>query len=144
MRVTLEWLKKYAEIEESPREVADLLTQQGLEVSECVSVRPRLQGVITSRVVSLEPHPSSQGLWVCRMDTGKENRTVLCGAQNVAVGDCVPLAVPGVAMPGGRVIQATTLHGVFSEGMLCSELELGLSEDHAGIMKLPSDTPPGL
>lgn len=144
MRVTLEWLKKYVEIEESAQEIADLLTQQGLEVSECVSVRPRLQGVITSRVVSLAPHPSSQGLWVCRIDTGKEDRTVLCGAQNVAVGDCVPLAVPGTALPGGKVIEATSLHGVFSEGMLCSELELELSEDHAGIMKLPSDTSPGL
>jgi phenylalanyl-tRNA synthetase beta chain len=140
----LEWLKKYVEIEESAQEIADLLTQQGLEVSECVSVRPRLQGVITSRVVSLAPHPSSQGLWVCRIDTGKEDRTVLCGAQNVAVGDCVPLAVPGTALPGGKVIEATSLHGVFSEGMLCSELELELSEDHAGIMKLPSDTSPGL
>lgn len=144
MQVTLAWLKKYVEIEESAQEIADLLTQQGLEVSECVSVRPQLQGVITSRVVSLEPHPSSQGLWVCRMDTGKEDRTVLCGAQNVAVGDCVPLAVPGTAVPGGKVIEATTLHGVFSEGMLCSELELELSEDHVGIMKLPSDTSPGL
>jgi phenylalanyl-tRNA synthetase beta chain len=140
----LEWLKKYVEIEESAQEIADLLTQQGLEISECVSVRPRLQGVITSRIVSLEPHPSSQGLWICRMDTGKEDRTVLCGAQNVAVGDCVPLAVPGTAIPGGKVIEGTTLHGVFSEGMLCSELELELSEDHEGIMKLPSDTLPGL
>jgi phenylalanyl-tRNA synthetase beta chain len=144
LRVSLEWLKKYVEIEESGQQIADLLTQQGLEVSECVPVRPRLQGVITSRVVSLEPHPSSQGLWVCRMDTGKADRTVLCGAQNVAVGDCVPLAVPGTAIPRGKVIEATTLHGVFSEGMLCSEFELELSEDHAGIMKLPSDTSPGL
>jgi len=144
LKVTLEWLKKYVEIEESGQEIADLLTQQGLEVSECVSVRPHLEGVITSRVVSLEPHPASEGLWVCRMDTGRENRTVLCGAQNVAVGDCVPLAVPGTAIPAGRVIEARTLHGVFSEGMLCSELELELSEDHGGIMKLPSDTSPGL
>jgi phenylalanyl-tRNA synthetase beta chain len=142
--VTLEWLKKYVDIEESAEEVAALLTRQGLEVSEVVPVRPHLEGVITSRVVSLEPHPSSHGLWVCRMDTGKEDRTVLCGAQNVAVGDCVPLAVPGTSIPSGRVIEATTLHGVFSEGMLCSELELELSEDHAGIMKLPKDTSPGV
>ena len=143
MQVTLEWLKKYVEIEEPAQEIADLLTQQGLEVSECLSVRPHLQGVITSRVVSIEPHPSSQGLWVCRMDTGKEDCTVLCGAQNVTVGDCVPLALPGTTLPGGKVIEAATLHGVFSEGMLCSELELELSEDHLGIMKLP-DTSPGL
>jgi len=144
LQVTLKWLKKYVEIEESAQEIADLLTHQGLEVSECVSVKPHLEGVITSRVVSLEPHPSSQGLWVCRMDTGKEDRTVLCGAQNMAVGDCVPLAVPGTVIPGGKVIEATTLHGVFSEGMLCSELELELSEDSTGIMKLPPDTSPGL
>ncbi len=144
MQVTLEWLRRYVEIEESAQEIADLLTRQGLEVSECVSVKPHLEGVITSRVVSLEPHPSSRSLWVCRLDTGREDRTVLCGAQNVAVGDCVPLAVPGSSMPGGKVIEATRLHGVFSEGMLCSELELDLSEDHSGIMKLPPDTSPGV
>ena len=140
----MEWLKKYVEIEESAPEIADLLTRQGLEVSECISVRPQLDGVITGRIVSLEPHPSTQGLWVCRLDTGKENRTVLCGARNVAVGDCVPLAVPGTSIVGGKVIEATTLHGVLSEGMLCSERELELSEDHTGVMKLPSGTSPGL
>ncbi len=144
MRVTLEWLKKYVEIEESAEEIADLLTRQGLEVSECIPVRPRLEGVIAGRIVSLEPHPATKGLWVCRLDTGRENRTVLCGAGNVAVGDCVPLAVPGTAIGGGKRIEATTLHGVFSEGMLCSERELELSEDHTGIMKLPSNTAPGL
>ncbi len=144
MRVTLEWLKRYVEIEETGQEIAELLTRQGLEVSACVSVKPGLQGVITSRIVSLEPHPSVSGLWVCRINTGKEDRTVLCGAGNVAVGDCVPLAVPGTSIPCGRVIEATRLHGIYSEGMLCSERELDLSEDHEGIMKLPSDTSPGL
>ncbi len=144
MQVTLEWLRRYVEIEESGQEIADMLTRQGLEVSECVSVKPHIEGVITGRVVSLEPHPSSKGLWVCRVDTGREDRTVLCGAQNVAVGDCVPLAVPGSSIPSGKVIEATQLHGVFSEGMLCSELELELSEDHSGIMKLPPDTSPGM
>jgi len=144
LRVTLKWLEKYVEIEESAQEIADMLTLQGLEVSECIPVRPRLEGVITSRIVSLEPHPSSQGLWVCRMETGEQNCTVLCGAQNVAVGDCVPLAVPGTSMPDGKVIEAATLHGIVSEGMLCSELELKLSEDNSGIMKLPADTSPGL
>jgi phenylalanyl-tRNA synthetase beta chain len=144
LRVTLEWLKRYVEIEESGQEIAELLTRQGLEVSACAPVKPSLQGVITSRIVSLEPHPSVSGLWVCRIDTGKEARTVLCGAQNVAVGDCVPLAVPGSSVPSGRVIEATRLHGVYSEGMLCSERELDLSEEHEGIMKLPSDTSPGL
>ncbi len=144
MQVTLGWLKRYVEIEESAQEIADLLTRQGLEVSECASVRPRLEGVITARVASLEAHPSSEGLWICRLDTGGEDRSVLCGAQNLAEGDCVPLAVPGTSLPGGKLIEAVTIHGVFSEGMLCSERELELSEDHAGIMKLPADTPPGL
>ena len=144
MRVTLGWLKRYVALEESAQEIADLLTLQGLEVSECTAVRPGLKGVVASRIVSLEPHPSSQGLWVCRMDTGKDERTVLCGAQNLAVGDCAPLALPGTAMPDGRRIEAAALHGILSEGMLCSELELALSEDGAGIMKLPADISPGL
>ncbi len=144
MRVTLGWLKQYVDIEESGQEIADMLTLQGLEVSECLAVRPALQGVITSRIVSIEAHPDSQGLWICRTDTGKGERTVLCGAQNLSVGDCVPLALPGTALPGGKVIEAATVHGIFSEGMLCSERELAFSEDHGGIMKLPSETSPGL
>ena len=144
MRVTLGWLKQHVDIEESGQEIADMLTLQGLEVSECLAVRPALQGVITSRIVSIDAHPESQGLWICRTDTGKRERTVLCGAQNLSVGDCVPLAVPGTALPGGKVIEASTVHGILSEGMLCSERELALSEDHLGIMKLPSETSPGL
>ena len=144
MRVTVGWLKKYVDIEESAQEIADMLTLQGLEVSGCFAVRPCLEGVITSRVVSIEPHPDSQGLWVCRVDTGKGISTVLCGAQNVCAGDCVPLAVPGTCLPDGKVIEAVTLHGVLSEGMLCSESELRLSEDHVGILKLLPGTSPGL
>jgi phenylalanyl-tRNA synthetase beta chain len=143
LRVTLGWLKKHVDIGESAQEIAEMLTLQGLEVSECIAVRPHLEGAITSRIVSVEPHPESQGLWVCRMDTGKEDRTVLCGAQNLCAGDCVPLAVPGASLPSGRVIETATIHGVLSEGMLCSEHELELSEDHTGIMKLSPDTSPG-
>ena len=143
MLVTLRWLRQYVDIEESGEQIADMLTHQGLEVSDCTSIRPRLEGVSTGRVVSVEPHGERESLWVCRLDAGGEERVVLCGAQNVREGDVVPLASPGARLPSGRVIEAVTLHGVYSEGMLCSERELDLSDDHEGILILPADTPVG-
>ena len=141
--VTLKWLQEYVAIEESPEELAELLTRQGLEVSSCDPVRHGFEGVITGRVLSLERHPDVEKLWVCRVDTGTGEITVLCGAQNLQKGDRVPVAIHGARLHGGRVLEAATLHGIFSEGMLCSEKELGFSEDHEGIMLLPADIPVG-
>ena len=143
MLVTLKWLQDYVAIEESPEELAEMLTRQGLEVSSCEPVSPGLEGVITGRIVSLERHPNEDKLWVCCVDPGKGEITVLCGAQNLQQNDVIPLALPGTQLPSGRAIESATLHGIVSEGMLCSEHELRLSEDHEGIMRLPVETPVG-
>jgi len=142
--VTLKWLQDYVDIEEPVEEVADLLTRQGLEVSACFPASRGLKGVITARITSMEPHPEADKIWVCRMDTGKGEKTVLCGAQNVRAEDRVPLALPGTRLPNGKNIEATTIHGILSEGMICSESELGLSEDHEGIMQLSPQIHVGL
>ncbi len=143
MFVTLKWLKEYVDIEESAQEIAELLTFQGLEISDCAPVRTGLDKVITSRIISIDRHPEADKLTVCRMDTGSGESTVVCGAQNISTGDIVPLALPGACLPGEKVIEAASLRGVLSEGMLCSENELSFSEDHHGIMLLPSDTQVG-
>jgi len=144
LRVTWRWLQDYVTLEESAAEIADLLTRQGLEVSACLSAGQGLRGVIAGRIDSVAPHPQVETLLVCSVETARGCSTVLCGARNIRAGDLVPLALPGTVLPGGRKIAASEMHGIFSEGMLCSEQELGLSEDHEGIMLLPSETPVGV
>ncbi len=143
MLVTYRWLQEYVEITESAQEIADLLTRQGLEVSACDPANPGLEGIVTGRILSIEPHPDAERLTVCRLDMGSRSSTVVCGASNIKEGDIVPVAGPGVRLPGDKVIEAATIRGVPSEGMLCSEREMKLSEDHEGIMLLPQDTPVG-
>lgn len=143
MRVTLSWLKQYVEILESAEEIASLLTNQGLEVSSCTPARADFQGVVTCRILSAELHPEVRSLHVCRVDAGSRERVVLCGAPNVVQGAVAALASPGTRLPDGRTIQAADVRGILSEGMLCSEAELGLSEDRAGILLLPDDVPVG-
>ena len=143
MRVTLSWLKDYVEILESGEAIASLLTQQGLEVSSGTPVRPDFEGVVTCRIVSAEPLQKAERLWVCRVDSGRGDRIMLCGAPNVKPGTTAVLASPGARLPGGKTVEAMKIHGILSEGMLCSEAELGLSEDHAGIFLLSGDVAVG-
>ena len=139
MRVTVSWLSRYVEIEESAKEIAERLTQAGLEVSACDHVRPQFEGVITGRILSRVPHPKADRLWVCRMDTGKGNCTLVCGASNVREGDLVPLVLPGGYLSTSASVGVAEIQGIRSEGMLCSENELGLSGDHEGVMILPQE-----
>jgi len=143
VRVTVGWLKEYVDIEEPAEAVADLLTRQGLEVASCEPVCPDLPGVVSGRILSVEPHPAETGLRICRVDAGGGERTVLCGADNVRAGLAAPVALPGARLPGGKTIRAATIHGTLSEGMLCSERDLGLSEEHAGVLLLPDGSPAG-
>jgi len=141
--VSLRWLMDYVALEEPAETVADLLTRQGLEVASCKRACPDLSGIVAGRIVARDRHPEADGLWVCRVDAGAGERTVLCGAENVGVGDRVPVALPGARLPGGKRIEAATIRGVLSEGMLCSEQDLRLSDDAGGIMRLSGSLPPG-
>ncbi|MEW6442715.1 MAG: phenylalanine--tRNA ligase subunit beta [bacterium] len=143
MKVTLQWLQDHIEISDTADEIAALLTHQGLEVSSCTQVRAGFEGVRTCRILSAEIVPGLEKLWTCRLDTGRGEAVVLCGAPNVRVGAVAALAAPGSRLASGQRIQATRIRGVLSEGMLCSEAELGLSEDHSGILLLADDTPLG-
>lgn len=145
MRFPLSWLLEYVDVSEPAEEIASLLTSQGLEVSSVTKIRSEFSGVRSCRILSVEALPGSDRLWVCRVNADQAERQVVCGAPNVASasGACAALAVPGARLPGGRIVEATRVRGVLSEGMLCSEAELGLAESSTGIFLLPDEVQPG-
>src|SRR5207237_9338083 len=101
-------------------------------------------GIVAARSVAAETLPGSDHLSVTKGDDGRGTHQVVCGAQNFQVGDVVPMALPGATLPGGMRIERAKLRGIESEGMLCSARELGLSEDHSGLLLLPRETQPGV
>jgi phenylalanyl-tRNA synthetase beta chain len=135
MNVPESWLRSFCNPALSGRELADRLTMAGVEVEAYEPVGPPFSGVVVGEIVSVERHPNADKLTVCTVDAGGEKLKVVCGAPNVRKGMKVPLARIGARLPGIQ-IQATTIRGVASEGMLCSARELGLSEDHSGLLEL--------
>ena len=139
MKISVRWLRELCPVDLSDDEIARRLTFAGLEVEgrESRSIGP---GVVAARVVTKEPIAGSDHLNVCQVDDGATTHQVVCGAQNYARGDVVPMARVGARLPNGMEIKRAKLRGVESAGMLCSQRELGLSEDHSGLMLLPRDT----
>jgi phenylalanyl-tRNA synthetase beta chain len=116
----------------------------GLEVEEANPVAPGFSGVVVARIVSAEPHPNADKLRVCQVDTGAGSLLqIVCGAPNAAAGINVPLATVGAVLPGELKIGVAKMRGVESSGMLCSARELGLSQDHAGLLVLDTSLAPG-
>jgi len=144
MKISLEWLKDYVEVVLPPAELADLLTHSGLEVEGLTEWRPAFQGVIVGRLDSFRPLPQSDHLSLCSVHDGERDYSVVCGAPNLKAGERVALAVEGATLPGGMKISRTQFQGIASEGMLCSEKELGLSEEGSGVMFLEPEASPGL
>lgn len=140
MKVPLSWLKEYVNFEADAAQVAERLTSAGIEVTALTTVSYDLPGVVVSEILSAEPYPREPNLFVCRVSTGRSTVTVVCGARNFKVGDKVPLATPGTVLPSGRQIQQMEIQGIPSEGMLCAEDELGLSDDHSGLLLLPEQS----
>ena len=139
MQVSLRWLRDYIDIEMSPEELADKVTMAGLEVDSINEVTPGFSSVVVAQILSVKPHPNSDKLSLCQVTTGDEIFPIVCGAQNMRINDIVPLAKVGATIPGGYTIKSSRLRGELSEGMLCSEEELGIGEDATGIMILPKD-----
>jgi len=136
MRVSLQWLRELVEIDLPPKELADKLTMGGLEVEEITPVAGEFTGIVVAHVKSVAPHPNADKLRVTEVDAGTgETLTIVCGAPNVAAGQKVPCALVGAKLPGMEIRKAK-LRGVESSGMLCSARELGLSEDHGGLLIL--------
>jgi len=147
MKVPLSWLRDYVDWPWEPKELARRLTMAGVNIETVERVGEGLSGVIAARVESVEPHPGAPGaLWVAEVETGAGLRRVVAGIANMRPGDIVPYAPPGSVLPGGWRIEARTLHGVVSEGMLLSLSELVLGEkprEGEVILVLPPDTTPG-
>jgi len=144
MLVSLKWLKDYVDIELTAEELAHELTMAGLEVDEIKTIRPQFSGVVVAKILSVKPHTSADRLSLCNVSDGTEIHAVVCGANNIAPGDIVPLAKVGAVITGGYTIKSSVLRGEKSDGMLCSEAELEIGDDASGIMHLPSDLPLGL
>lgn len=143
MIVTSSWIKEFVDFDLSAADLSHRLTLAGLEVDSLEIIGEGLDSVIVARLISVEPHPQADRLTVCQVDTGKETVQVVCGASNHKTGDHVALAQVGSVLPGDFKIKKSKIRGLESQGMLCSERELGLSEESAGILILPEGLPLG-
>ncbi|MDA8108724.1 MAG: phenylalanine--tRNA ligase subunit beta [Betaproteobacteria bacterium] len=142
MQIPESWLRAFVDPALSTEELAHLLTMSGLEVESCAPVAAPFSGVVVARVLSVERHPDADKLSVCRVDAGGAPLQIVCGAPNVRAGMKAPLARVGAKLPGIE-IRAAKLRGVDSQGMLCSARELGLSEDHSGLLEIDPAAPVG-
>ena len=139
MLVSLKWLRDYIDVELTPEEIAVKLTMAGLEVDSIDRITPGFSGVVVAKILSIKSHPNADKLSLCEVSTADQVFPVVCGAKNINEGDIVPLAKVGATIPGGYTIKSSRLRGEISEGMLCSEEELGIGEDATGIMIMPGN-----
>jgi len=139
MLLSLAWLREFTPYEGTPQALADRLTMLGLEIEEIFNPFQAITDVVVGRVLTCAPHPDSDHLSCCTVDVGGETPLpIVCGAPNVAAGQLVPVATVGTTLPGGLTIKKSKIRGQVSEGMICSESELGLAEERSGgILVLP-------
>lgn len=142
MKISYNWLQDYIDLDINPQEVSDKLTYGGLEVEELEHVGSNLEGVVVGKVLTCVDHPNADRLKLCKVDIGNEVKQIVCGAPNVEAGQTVPVATVGTELPivleNGKklVLKKAKLRGVVSEGMICAEDELGISDNHEGILVL--------
>ncbi|MCX6004192.1 MAG: phenylalanine--tRNA ligase subunit beta [Chloroflexi bacterium] len=144
MKAPLKWLKDYVEIDIPYRELAYKLTLAGLEVSDIKVIGDSWDNVVVGKITAVDPHPNAERLRLATVDLGQKQMTVVCGAPNLVVGDKIAFASVGATLMDGHTGKLTELkpakiRGVASEGMVCSEKELGISDNHEGILVLPAD-----
>ena len=121
MRVPLSWLREYVDIQLTPEQLAERLTLLGMEVKGLERWGEDWQNVVVGELLSVEKHPRADRLSLTRVTVGSgEPLEIVCGATNIAVGQRIPVALPGAVLPGGRQIERTEKMGVTSNGMLCS------------------------
>ncbi|MEO0990211.1 MAG: phenylalanine--tRNA ligase subunit beta, partial [Pseudomonadota bacterium] len=139
MKFTLSWLKEHLETTASVDEIAETLTDLGLEVEEVVNPLETLRPFTIGKVLKAEKHPDADRLRVCQVATDQGEKQIICGAPNAREGITVVIAHPGTYVPGiDTTIQIGKIRGVESHGMMCSEREMELSDEHDGIIELPS------
>lgn len=145
MKVSLSWLSEHLDLSARPvAELADLLTFAGVEVEGITERGVSSDRIVVAQVKSFVPHPNADKLRLCQVDDGSgAPRQIVCGAKNFVAGDKVPLALPGAVLPGNFEIKESKLRGELSQGMMCSGRELGIGEDHEGLLILGADAPVG-
>ena len=144
MKVSLRWLSDYIELPtDDPAAIKDALASLGHEVEGIERLSANWTGVVIAEVLTVEPHPDADKIRVCTVTTGGDPIQVICGAWNFDAGAIVPFAVPGAVLPGDFEIGVRTIRGIESNGMICSERELELGDDHTGILVLEPGTPVG-
>src|SRR3954465_9160687 len=140
MKLSFNWLRQYVDLSCTPEELAELLTNTGLEVEKMHARGGNIESVVVAQIKESVQHPNADRLSVCKVDDGSgTERQIVCGAKNYKVGDKVPLALPGAKLPGDFTIKIGKLRGVESQGMMCSAKELDLAEDPEGLLILPPD-----
>ncbi|MBI5574623.1 MAG: phenylalanine--tRNA ligase subunit beta [Elusimicrobia bacterium] len=137
MKISLNWLKEFVDIDVSADELAYRLTMAGIETQAVKNVSVD-KNVIIAKILSVEKHPNADKLFVCEVTDGQNNYKIVCGANNIKFGDIVPLAKIGAKLPDGEIKKAV-LRGVESQGMLCSPVEIKAGDDASGIFILPDD-----
>ncbi len=147
MKVPVKWLKDYIDIDLSPKELAHVLTMSGTE-SGVKCIGESWDGVVIGQIAGIEPHPNADRLRLATVDIGTGKQTVVCGAPNLQIGDKIAFASVGANLIDGHsgeksVLKPAKIRGVESCGMVCSEMELGISKDHEGIVVLPPEAPLG-
>jgi len=149
MKVSLEWLRELVDVDQSAEELAETLTRGGIEVEDVANLNKGFEKVVIGKIVNLIKHPDADRLLVCAVNVGQEEITIVTGAQNLQVGDRIPVALVGSTLPNGLSIRKSKLRGVVSQGMLCSHEELlldatvGLKRSADGILILSPDAPIG-
>jgi phenylalanyl-tRNA synthetase beta chain len=143
MFISLKWLKELVHIPKAitPEELGLRLTLHTVEIDNVIHQAKRFENIVVAKIKEIKKHPQADRLQIATVIFGKESLEVVCGAQNIKAGDLVPLALAGAKFPNGMEIKETEIRGVVSKGMLCAEDELGLGEDHSGIMILKNGKP---
>ena len=137
MRISIEWLKEFVDVKEEPGALADMLSMLGFE-AEIVHDFSSLTKIVIGKVVTAAKHPNADRLKLCTVNDGSDTLSVVCGAPNVDAGQTIAFARVGAVLPGDFVISKASIRGEESRGMICSERELGISDEHDGIMVLPN------
>ncbi|MGI6777248.1 MAG: phenylalanine--tRNA ligase subunit beta [Acetivibrionales bacterium] len=149
MKVPMNWLKEYVDINVTTEEFINAMTMSGSKVESVEKLGEEISNVVVGKIVSIEPHPNADRLQVSKVDVGNEVLQIVTGASNISLGDYVPIALPGSTLPGGIKIKKSKLRGVESNGMMCSIQELNLTKDdfpeaaEDGIFILQEELTPG-
>ena len=148
MKVTLNWLKQYVDFDWSPEQLSERLTMLGVEVEGVHKIGGGFEGVVVAQVITRDKHPNADKLSLCRVNDGKGERQIVCGAQNFKAGDKVPLILPGASLPSKPgeppfTIKVGKIRGIESQGMMCSPQELGLPDQVDGLLILREDAKVG-